>query len=210
MFDIQKEGKLESGSECMQTKKEELRQMILDMARIEFLHHGYENSSLRVIAKKAHTTLGNIYHYFPNKEAILDEILAPAICGLNELCRTHFEQAVFIKDIEEFNGILESVDLEDTSMRTLLSPEFVILMKTDVERYVKYREHFKELLVRHIAWHMGIEVNHFVRLVMDMMIECLIHLNTSTSDIKEKRKDFMMFFKTLCAGIVVQKDEKDK
>ena len=35
----------------MQVKKEDLRQQILEAAKQEFLDKGYENSSMRVIAK---------------------------------------------------------------------------------------------------------------------------------------------------------------
>lgn len=37
----------------MQIKKEEIRTTILNAAQQEFLIHGYEGSSLRVIAKKS-------------------------------------------------------------------------------------------------------------------------------------------------------------
>ena len=44
----------------MQTKKDEIRKTILEAAQKEFLIHGYEGASMRTIAKKANTTLGNI------------------------------------------------------------------------------------------------------------------------------------------------------
>ena len=59
----------------MQTKKDEIRKTILEAAQKEFLIHGYEGASMRTIAKKANTTLGNIYHYYENKEAILEELM---------------------------------------------------------------------------------------------------------------------------------------
>ena len=59
----------------MQTKKESIGEEILKAAQKEFLLHGYEAASMRVIARKANTTLGNIYHYYPSKESILSEIL---------------------------------------------------------------------------------------------------------------------------------------
>ena len=46
----------------VQVKKAEMRQTIIDVATDEFMKKGYENASLRVIAQKSHTTLGNIYH----------------------------------------------------------------------------------------------------------------------------------------------------
>ena len=46
----------------MQIKKDEVRLKILEIATDEFLKRGYENASMRMIARKAHTTQGNIYH----------------------------------------------------------------------------------------------------------------------------------------------------
>ena len=48
----------------MQVKKEDLRQQILEAAKQEFLDKGYENSSMRVIAKKANTTHGEYLSLF--------------------------------------------------------------------------------------------------------------------------------------------------
>ena len=48
----------------MQTKKEDIEQRIIEVATDEFMKKGYENTSMRVIAYKANTSLGNIYHYF--------------------------------------------------------------------------------------------------------------------------------------------------
>ena len=63
----------------MQIKKDEVRLKILEVAADEFLKRGYENASMRIIAQKAHTTQGNIYHYFQSKEILLEEILLPTI-----------------------------------------------------------------------------------------------------------------------------------
>ncbi|MCC0637645.1 MULTISPECIES: TetR family transcriptional regulator [unclassified Clostridioides] len=46
----------------MQIKKEEIEKKIAEVATNEFLKKGYENSSMRTIAKKAHTSIGNMYH----------------------------------------------------------------------------------------------------------------------------------------------------
>lgn len=59
----------------MQVIKEELRALILEKAEAEFLQNGFEHASLRKIAKESSTTIGNIYHYFANKEALFDELV---------------------------------------------------------------------------------------------------------------------------------------
>ena len=38
----------------MQIKKEDLKNDIIEAAKVEFLHHGYEGASMRIIASKSH------------------------------------------------------------------------------------------------------------------------------------------------------------
>ena len=59
----------------MQIIKEELRNRILEIAEQEFLENGFDKASLRVIAKKCGTTIGNLYHYFSNKEALFEDLV---------------------------------------------------------------------------------------------------------------------------------------
>lgn len=73
----------------MQTKKDEIRKTILEAAQKEFLIHGYEGASMRTIAKKANTTLGNIYHYYENKEAILEELLREPVEKVKKMIDDH-------------------------------------------------------------------------------------------------------------------------
>ncbi|MEG1528056.1 MAG: TetR/AcrR family transcriptional regulator [Clostridia bacterium] len=54
----------------MQYLKEEVRNRILASAKQEFLEQGYKNASIRNIAELAKTSLGNIYRYFIDKEAL--------------------------------------------------------------------------------------------------------------------------------------------
>ena len=75
----------------MQTKKDEIRKTILEAAQKEFLIHGYEGASMRTIAKKANTTLGNIYHYYENKEAILEELMREPVEKVKKIDRRPYE-----------------------------------------------------------------------------------------------------------------------
>ena len=115
----------------MQVKKEDLRQQILEAAKQEFLDKGYENSSMRVIAKKANTTMGNIYHYFDNKEALLTTLLDPVIENLNHLAEEHFvqdDQDYTIDDIEEAFDLINT-QIELTEFRYLMDECLLILFK---------------------------------------------------------------------------------
>jgi len=61
----------------MQILKEEVRERILEVALGQFAAKGYEGASTREIAAAAGISKGNLYNYFPGKEALFDAIVAP-------------------------------------------------------------------------------------------------------------------------------------
>lgn len=71
-----------------QILKEGLRQAIIDSAKEEFLNNGYENASMRSIAKSANMTVGNLYRYFTNKEDIHRQIVSETLNEINDLLKT--------------------------------------------------------------------------------------------------------------------------
>ena len=56
-------------------KSERSRQQILDSALKLFSHHGYGATSVNDIADSAKVSKGNVYHHFPDKEAIFRALL---------------------------------------------------------------------------------------------------------------------------------------
>ena len=59
----------------MQYLKREIRDRILSVE--EFKEHGFANASIRNIANNAEISLGNIYRYFANKEALYFAVINP-------------------------------------------------------------------------------------------------------------------------------------
>ncbi|MCM8710212.1 TetR/AcrR family transcriptional regulator [Clostridium sp. SYSU_GA19001] len=59
----------------MQYQKDEVRNRIIEEALKEFNEKGYEGASIRTIAKRANTSVGNIYKYFESKEDLHDNIV---------------------------------------------------------------------------------------------------------------------------------------
>lgn len=72
----------------MQIQKEEIRTRILEAAGAEFLAAGFQAGSMRRIAKAAGITAGNIYAYFPGKEALFIQVVAPAMKAIRQLMDT--------------------------------------------------------------------------------------------------------------------------
>ena len=61
-------------------KSERSRRQVLDAALNLFSHHGYRATTMREIADAAGVSTGNVYHHFPDKQAIfktlVDELIA--------------------------------------------------------------------------------------------------------------------------------------
>lgn len=56
-------------------KSERSRRAVLDAALHLFSHQGFRATSVRDIADKAEVSTGNVYHHFPDKEAIFRELI---------------------------------------------------------------------------------------------------------------------------------------
>lgn len=61
----------------------------------------YRPIALLYCAAKAHISVGNIYHYFPNKEAILRELLTPTVRNLETLMQNHIHGGFQPRTAEE-------------------------------------------------------------------------------------------------------------
>ena len=59
---------------AVQTKTQDKKQRILDVALRLFTQRGYFNTSVHDIQHEAQVSIGSIYHHFANKEAIAKEL----------------------------------------------------------------------------------------------------------------------------------------
>ena len=65
----------ENGGFLMQYQKDEVRKRIVEEALKEFNESGYEGTSIRSIAQKSNTSVGNIYKYFKSKEELHESLI---------------------------------------------------------------------------------------------------------------------------------------
>jgi AcrR family transcriptional regulator len=65
---------------------------IEEAARQLFIRQGFHATSMRNIASKAGTSLGNLYNYYPTKEAILGSIISKYQQVIDEKLRSIFDQ----------------------------------------------------------------------------------------------------------------------
>lgn len=190
----------------MQTKKDEIRGMILAEAQKEFLLHGYEGASMRVIARKANTTLGNIYHYFPNKEAILTEILREPILKMEQFVESHAKQRVEVHSVTELEDALDRFENEADfiEFQILMDERLLILLDLRTTHFVEKRDYIMKLFKQHMAWHMGIEDvdSAYVDILVNMFIACMRHVMSEHKDKEAGMKEFVKVFRMLCGGLM--------
>ncbi|PWW63179.1 TetR/AcrR family transcriptional regulator [Actinokineospora spheciospongiae] len=71
--------RLEPRRKPRQVRAELTRERILTAAAHVFAQHGYAAGTTNRIAEHAHVSIGSLYQYFPNKDAILAELLVQHI-----------------------------------------------------------------------------------------------------------------------------------
>ena len=70
-----------------QILKDESRNAIIESAKEEFLNKGFNNASMRNIAKKAKMTVGNLYRYFKSKDEISEYIVSDTYNSIDLLIK---------------------------------------------------------------------------------------------------------------------------
>jgi AcrR family transcriptional regulator len=83
---------------------------LLDAAAKLFAKVGYEETSTNAIAREARTSIGSLYQFFPNKEAILDALAARYLKELRAVQDAMMgEDAVQLSLPELYDRIIQSI-----------------------------------------------------------------------------------------------------
>lgn len=62
---------------------------LLDTAAVVFSEIGFEAATTNMIAKRADVPIGSLYQFFPNKEAIMEALVACYVEGMREVGQTY-------------------------------------------------------------------------------------------------------------------------
>lgn len=116
----------------MQYLKDDVNNRILESAMAEFKTMGYSDASMRKIAKNAHVALGNVYHYYVNKQELFNVLVSSVYDRLMSS----------IKEIKSF-------DLKDASeFRSESKEESYYGVNELVDKLLEIcKEHNTELLI---------------------------------------------------------------
>lgn len=134
----------------MQVLKEEVYQNILSSAKKLFHEKGYNQATIRDIAKQSGITEGNVYRYFANKESILEGIVYPAYTKIMDFITfsERMVQEVDNKSFEDFRNVINHSILKIAKDFRL---ELLILFKgTTGTRFEKTREELIDLIENRI------------------------------------------------------------
>ncbi|MEG0076339.1 TetR/AcrR family transcriptional regulator [Anaerorhabdus sp.] len=100
-----------------QVLKEEVRNSILKAADAEIMANGIQSIQMRRIAEGAKMTVGNLYRYYRDKEALIQAIVEPALKDLDELLkRVSNSQISLLKETSVLNMEEVYVNLEVCAM----------------------------------------------------------------------------------------------
>lgn len=69
----------------IQARGERRVDTILDAAAAQIAEVGYEELTLRAVAKRSGSAIGSIYHFFSDKDALVDALLERLVAGIREL-----------------------------------------------------------------------------------------------------------------------------
>ena len=85
----------------MQTKKEAIKNKILESAKKEFFEKGFKEASMRCIAKQAGVSTSNIYNYYTDKNTLFDDVLKPLIHKFSQMEQEHNDPKYIDLDVFE-------------------------------------------------------------------------------------------------------------
>ena len=172
----------------MQYLKQDVRNSITHSALLEFMENGYEKASIRGIAKRANTSVGNIYKYFKSKEDIYENLIGCVYHRLmnyiNQFEKVELdEQALHVFDalVEKIMKIFNESSIE---ISTLLN-------QSAGSKYENCKQVFIDFITRIVTDSMNYEVQKSGRKLKDNFIIYLLSssLIESISTIVREKED---------------------
>ncbi len=119
-----------------QILKDDMRERIIKAAKEEFLQYGYDDASMRRIAKNSGMTVGNLYRYFKSKEDINLSIVGDTYNLIDKVVQKLTDGKLSVTasvfgvkyDIDHLTGMLDECADEMVDIYESHKTEFNILM----------------------------------------------------------------------------------
>jgi len=181
----------------IQTKKEEMRNAIINAAEVEFFAKGFKNTSLRTIVKNARTTIGNFYNYFDNKEAVYSEIVDAEYKGFLHFLEHHENE----EKLGQLVGLEELLSNQEVLFDIVkgvipsLSTRFVILLEcSEGTKYQESKNLLTEMIYEHYMEHVDNDQSmaDFGKILSKQFIDAVTSIIRNYHDNEDKMKELIV------------------
>lgn len=178
----------------MQYQKDEVRNKIIEEALSEFNEKGYEGTSIRNIAKKSDTSVGNLYKYFKSKEELHENIVGSIydrfVDYIKQFHRVELNEkaeVIFYKLADEIMEIFNKNNVEIS----------VLLNESKGTKYENCKNIFVDFITRIVTEKMQYELslqgkkledNFIIYLISQSLVESIAIIVKKCSDGAEVRK----------------------
>ncbi len=169
----------------MQVLKESVRKAIINGAIAEFFEHGYQNANMRKIADSANITVGNIYRYFDNKEALFNAVLLPAQQAIDDL--GSFDQKLHITHIESQKDATQIVTYVMNVLKPYMKEIFIMIFNSTGTHYHQVKTQLETLVITKIKeFYPGKFHDYFLKITAFGFIQSLfVVLKENVNDVKK-------------------------
>lgn len=177
----------------MQVLKDEIRKGIMQAALEEFYLSGYAKTSMNAIAKRCGVSKSNLYNYFPSKEHLYDEIMAPAMTMFLKVAHSLTDKEILRYPKEERPQLM-------TSMLQPLLTEYrkqivVLLQAGRGEKDIAFVEELTEILVQcFFTFDEQKMPKKFAYILTHMLMEGIAKIVNETSDETEISQQIFALF----------------
>lgn len=168
-------------------------------AEDEFYKRGYRDASMRTIAKKDTTTLGNIYNYFENKKALLDAVIGDIPEKINAMIKRHreFPVGAFTKD--NYLALIGDILPEVFPLDLLMSKGIVILLEgCEGTKYTFQRDRLLKLFSEHLELPQD---DNLSAAMLTGTITAFLSIAKSNKSLEERKQDLYDYIVTLAFGL---------
>ncbi len=129
----------------MQVLKDSVKKAILAGAVQEFFDNGFQNANMRRIADSANITVGNIYRYFENKEALFNAVLHPAKRAIDDL--ESFDKKLHITRIENQKEAIQVVTYVVNVLRPYTKEIYIMIFNSNGTHYEQVKSQLENLVI---------------------------------------------------------------
>lgn len=178
----------------MQYLKDHVRNSIAEEALKEFAEKGYKGASIRCIAKKSNTSVGNIYKYFDSKEALYENLIGSVYDKVMDYINQFQKVELNDKAEDIFYQLMEKV-MEIFNYNSI---EFSILLnKSQGSKYEHCKGIFVDFITRIVTENVSYQLstkgkrlkdNFLIYIISNSLVESIAIILQERQDGAEARK----------------------